>query len=124
MILGQISADREAIIPVPVLDFGGQQTEVEAVIDTGFTDFLTLPPGLIASLRLTVRESVEFVLGDGSPVQFDTYVATVLWDGQQKNILVLASEGGPLVGMSLLYGYRVIMDVVDGGTVTIEAKTQ
>jgi len=40
---------------------------------------------------------VEFVLGDGSPVQFETYVATVLWDGQEKNILVLASEGGPLV---------------------------
>lgn len=123
MIIGQISPDREAVIPVPVLDAGGQPTEVEAVIDTGFTDFLTLPPALIASLRLTFRESVEFVLGDGSPVQFDTYAVAVLWDGQQKNILVLASEGGPLVGMSLLYGYRVIMDVVDGGTVTIEAKT-
>ena len=40
MITGQISTDREAIIPVPVLDFNGQQTEVEAIIDTGFTDFL------------------------------------------------------------------------------------
>ena len=123
MITGQVSADREAVIPVTILDAGNQATEVEGVIDTGFTDFLTLPPALIASLRLTFRESAEFVLGDGSPVQFDIYVATVLWDGQQKNILVLASEGGPLVGMSLLYGYRVILDVVDGGTITIEAKT-
>ena len=123
MIIGQISADREAVIPVTILGAGNQATEVEAVIDTGFTDFLTLPPVLTAFLRLTFRESVEFVLGDGSPVQFDTYAAAVLWDDQQKNILVLASEGGPLVGMSLLYGYRVILDVVDGGTVTIEAKT-
>lgn len=123
MIIGQISAGREAVIPVTILGAGNQATEVEAVIDTGFTDFLTLPPVLIASLRLTFRESAEFVLGDGGPAQFDTSVATVLWDDQQKNILVLASEGGPLVGMSLLYGYRVILDVVDGGTVTIEAKT-
>ena len=122
MITGQISADREAVIPVPIFDSTGLQRQVDAVIDTGFTDFLTLPPELIASLRLAFREAVEFVLGDGSPVQFDTYAATVLWDGQQKSVLVLASDGGPLVGMSLLYGFRVFMDVVDGGIVTIEAK--
>jgi predicted aspartyl protease len=105
------------------LDSEEQTTEEEAVLDTGFTDFLTLPLVLIATLRLTFRESVEFVLGDSSPVQFYTYVATVLWDGETKNILVLASEGGPLVGMSMLYGYRVTLDVLDGGAVTIEAKT-
>lgn len=93
------------------------------MIDTGFTDYLTLPPEVIASLQLVFRESVEFVLGDGSPVSFDTFAATVVWGGQERDILVLASEGGPLVGMSLLYGYRVIIDVVDGGSVTIEPKT-
>jgi predicted aspartyl protease len=123
MIIGQISADREAVIPLLFLDSEEQTTEEEAVLDTGFTDFLTLPLVLIATLRLTFRESVEFVLGDSSPVQFYTYVATVLWDGETKNILVLASEGGPLVGMSMLYGYRVTLDVLDGGAVTIEAKT-
>jgi len=97
VIVGQINADREAVIPLPILGLGGQRVDVEAVIDTGFTDYLTLPPETIASLQLAFRESVEFVLGDGSPVQFETYVATVLWDGQEKNILVLASEGGPLV---------------------------
>ncbi|MGI4791360.1 MAG: hypothetical protein ACRYFS_21235 [Janthinobacterium lividum] len=122
MITGEINADREAEIRLTVHDAAGREAEFKAVIDTGFTDYLTLPPALIASLQLVFRESAEFVLADGNAVAFETYTASVIWDGIEKTVLVLASEGGPLVGMSLLYGYRVIMDVVDGGVVTIEAK--
>ena len=122
MITGEINADREAEIPLIIQGDDGRETEIKAVIDTGFTGYLTLPPGLITSLHLAFRELTEFVLADGSIVAFETYTATVVWDGAEKSVLVLASDGGPLVGMSLLYGYRVIMDVVDGGTVTIEPK--
>ncbi len=111
---GEINADREAELRLTVYAAAGRETEIKAVIDTGFTDYLTLPPHLIASLSLPFRESADFVLADGSAVAFETYAATVLWDGAEKPIL--------LIGMSLLYGYRVIMDVVDGGSVTIEAK--
>ena len=123
MMTGEINADREAELRLTVSDAAGRATEIKAVIDTGFTDYLTLPPELIASLNLPFRELNEFVLADGNVVAFPTYTATVIWDGAEKSLLVLASDGGPLIGMSLLYGYRVIMDVVDGGSVTIEAKT-
>lgn len=122
MIAGQINADREAVIPLVVRSASGQERPLEAVIDTGFTDFLTLPPSLIASLQLPFWEAVEFTLGDGSTVAFATHIAIVVWDGQDREVLVLASEGGPLVGMSLLYGYRVVIDVVDGGIVTVEPR--
>lgn len=122
MITGQINADREAVIPLVLRSAAGQEMLLEAVIDTGFTDFLTLPPTLIASLQLPFREAVEFTLADGNVVAFETYTATVVWDGQEKNAFVLSSDGGPLVGMSLLYGYRVILDVIDGGLVTVEAR--
>lgn len=111
---GEINADREAV-RLTVYDAAGGEAEIKAVIDTGFTDYLTLPPHLIASLSLPFRESAEFVLADGYAVAFETYAATVIWDGAEKPIL--------LIGMSLLYGYRVIMDVVDGGSITIEAKS-
>ena len=124
MIIGEINADREAELRLIVHDAAGRGNEIKAVIDTGFTDYLTLPPALITSLRLTFWELTEFVLADGNVVAFETYTATVIWDGAEKSVLVLASDGGSLIGMSLLYGYRVIMDVVDGGSVTIEAKTQ
>ena len=38
---------------------------------------------------------------------------------QERDILILETDGGPLIGMALLYGYRVTPDVVDGGPVTI-----
>lgn len=58
-------------------------------------------------------------LGDGSMVVLDLYLATVSWHVQEREVLVLQAEGGALVGMSLLYGSRVVLDVVDGGEVTI-----
>ena len=36
-------------------------------------------------------------------------------------VAVAASEVDPLIGMSLLYGFRVQIDVVEGGVVAIEA---
>jgi hypothetical protein len=49
------------------------------------------------------------------------YKATVIWDGQIQIIDVAASEAEPLVGMSLLYGFKVQIEAVEGGTVTITA---
>jgi len=53
-------------------------------------------------------------------VVLDLYLATVLWDTQPREVLVLAAEGGPLMGMAMLYGHRVILHVVDNGDVLID----
>lgn len=121
MIMGQINADREAVISLVLRSASREEVTIEAVIGTGFSDYLTIPKSLVASLKIPFREAVEFTLADGNSVAFETYALTVIWNGRERSILVLASEGGPLAGMSLLYGYRLVMDVVDGGGVTIEA---
>ena len=61
------------------------------------------------------------MLANGTEDQCDIYTATVIWDGRPQNILVEAAETDPLIGMALLYGYDVRMQVVEGGGVTIEA---
>jgi clan AA aspartic protease len=121
MIIGMVNAHREATISLIVQDANGQGHDIDAVIDTGFTGFLTLPAALIAALGLTWRGYATAVLGDGSLQQFDVYAAAVIWDGQTRVVEIDAAETDPLVGMGLLYGHEVRIQAIDGGMVTIEA---
>ncbi len=49
------------------------------------------------------------------------YKATVIWNGQERIIDVAASEADPLLGMSLLYGFKLQIEAIEGGVVAIEA---
>ncbi len=120
MITGTVTANREAVIELEVVGSNQREKKVEAVIDTGFNGYLTLPSDLINSLKLQLAGNRRATLGDGNVVVLDVYLAKVLWHGQKQDVLVLQTDGGPLVGMSLLHGSRVTLDVVDGGDVTID----
>ena len=118
-----INDSKEAVLKMQVQGLEGQEAQVEAIIDTGYNGMLSLPPEVIAALGLPPRGSRSVTLGDGSTVLLNTYRATVIWDGVSRPVQVMDTEDVSLIGMSLLYGYRVILDVLDGGLVTIEAKT-
>jgi len=118
MIVGIISSDREATLFISVNGaITPQQSEV--VIDTGFNGYLTLPSSQIAELNLPFHSQVIVTLGDASNVILRRFQATVNWDEQEREILVLEAEGGPLLGIAMLYGYDVHLRVVDGGQITI-----
>jgi clan AA aspartic protease len=121
VITGVVNVNREAIIRLVVYGTTGQTSEIEAVIDTGFTGFLTLPSSLILALGLTWRGQAQALLGDGSLHQFDVYGATVIRDGQMRIVETDAADTMPLIGMGLLYGYDLHIQTVEGGTVTIAA---
>lgn len=120
MILGTVTADREAVIRVKVYSQGGQEQEFNAVIDTGFTGFLTLPSADIATLNLTFASRQQVILGDGNVHSVNVYAGVVEWDGQQRRIEVDAADTTPLVGMALMYGYKLTLEDIDGGDVTLE----
>ena len=121
MITGKITTNREAIIELEVIGLNQSREKVEAVIDTGFNGYLTLPNDLINYLKLQRAGSRHVTLGDGNVVVLDVYLAMVLWHGQQREVLALQADGGPLIGMSLLYGNRVMLEVVENGAVTINS---
>ncbi|MGI0491325.1 clan AA aspartic protease [Alkalinema pantanalense CENA528] len=121
MMFGVVSDSCEAIIKVTI---GGAETPkvtVDALIDTGFTSFLALPRSVIESLGLPWHFSDVGTLGDGSEVIFEVYTGHVIWDGAVQIIDVVASEAMPLVGMGLLYGFKLQIEAVEGGIVAIEA---
>ncbi len=59
MILGNVNANREAIVQLAVLGENQQNQGIKAVIDTGYTGFLTLPSAVITTLDLTWYMYVE-----------------------------------------------------------------
>jgi clan AA aspartic protease len=120
MIYGVVNLRREATLPLVVGNANKQQQVVDTVIDTGFNGFLSLPSAIITTLDLPWSASDLVTLGDGSQTLFDIYTATVIWDGQYREIDIAASETEPLLGMALLYGYRLQVDNVEGGIVKIE----
>jgi clan AA aspartic protease len=123
VITGVVNANREATIRLIVHSTNGQWQEIEAVIDTGFTGFLTLPSSLITLLGLPWLGRQQAVLADGVARLFDVYAATVIWDGQPRIVETDAADTEPLLGMGMIYGHELRIQVVSGGSVAIEALT-
>ena len=120
MMTGKIKANQEAVIELEVIGLV-QRAKIEAVLDTGFTGYLMLPSDLINHLRLQLIGNRNVILGDGTIVTLDLYRAKVLWHDIERIVYVLRADAELLVGMSLLHGSRVTLDVVTNGNVTIEA---
>jgi clan AA aspartic protease len=120
MIYGVVNTSYEATIQLVIGNENLQTRMIDAVIDTGYTGFLSLPSEIIFALNLSWTGIDRGTLGDGSEVNFEVYAATVIWDGEYRNIPVNQAETDPLVGMSLLYGYDLRIQAVEGGSVIIE----
>jgi clan AA aspartic protease len=119
MMTGVVTAAREAVLQIHVQGPAGQTT-LEAVLDTGFTGFLTLPMAVVMTLGLPFAGTARATLSDGSEVGLDVFEATVLWDGRPRVITVLAAEGGVLMGMAMLMGFRLTLEGVIGGRVQLD----
>lgn len=121
MRIGEVTSDKEAVVRLPVFGPNGQRHEVSAILDTGYTEYLTLPPAAILALKLPYVYSLPMVLADGSSIRVRVFDAIVRWIGQDRSIPIQETDGDVLLGMSLLYGSRLLVDVLDGGEVAIEA---
>ncbi|MCY4617513.1 MAG: clan AA aspartic protease [Chloroflexi bacterium] len=122
MIEGIVNEHHEAVVALSVQGSSGQTHEIEAVIDTGYSGMLTLPPLMVSELDLAFRSSGRAMMANGAEEVFGTYDALVLWDGVMREVEVDALGPTPLAGMALLDQHRLCIVVTDGGQVTIEAS--
>ena len=99
----------------------GGPRDIEAVVDTGYTGFLILSPALVDELGLPFAYASQAFLANDTEVDFDVHHVTVLWDDQPREIEVDATGSTPLVGMLLLDGYDLNVQVRNGGRVLIQA---
>ena len=112
MMQGRVNQRCEATLAIAVKNNETTQM-VDAVIDTGFSRFLTLPSDTIRHRRRYANATLGFSwegrdvakLGDGTFCTFEVYIGLVIWDGQYREIYINELETLSLIGMQLLRGY-------------------
>jgi len=119
MITGAVKSS-EGRIRLTVKGLRGREQEVEAIVDTGYSASLTLPSALIAALGLPWQTMDTARLADGSQCIFSVFEARVVWDGKVRQILVDEADADPLVGMRLLNGHELKIQVRARGKLTIK----
>ena len=122
MIRGVVNDAYEADVDLSLQGPLGQAQDIEAVIDTGYSGFLTLPTSLVMELGLPFAYIGRALLANDDEVTFDVHNVTVLWDGQPKSIKVGATGSTPLMAMLLLEQHSLNIVVERGGRVLIEAR--
>lgn len=123
MIRGRVER-REAWITLEILDHAGTPHSLDDVVDTGYDGMLTLPSRWIAVIQPEYAGTRRGTLADGSSVALTVYLATIVWHGRERVILVAPTKDVPLAGMALLEGSRVTIDVAQEGPVLIEELNQ
>lgn len=120
MIRGRVNLYHQALLPIEIRDSNGQVELIEFVLDTGFDGCLTLPSEVIQRLGLEREDMVKVTLAGGEEREWDSWYGRIIWHGRSREILVLESAGECLLGMELLEGSQVTIQVRIDGEVVIE----
>ncbi len=121
MMTGRFLPSREFAVELTLRDLEGEPIDVTAVVDTGFSGFLTVPFSVLERLGLSQTDTEEATLADGSVLRFGVYEVTLDWDEDERTVPVYATESAALLGISMLLGSIGTFEFIDGGTVTIES---
>ena len=120
MLTGTVN-DLQPWLAVELLAVGGQYLSVEVVLDTGFNGGLALPASVIPQLDLVPRSNRYTYLAVGGEVWLSAWRGTVFWDGRPRSVEIVETDSEPLLGMELLSGSRINIEVREGGAVTVDA---
>src|SRR5215204_3673302 len=116
-----VSEGREAMVSLKVIASGSDHdsSNIQVAIHTSATSHPTIPPENVRTLSLPERGIVEVELADGGMATLGVYEARVLWHWRPLRVPAYETDGAPLIGMSLLRGSILTIEVIPRGEVTI-----
>ncbi|HZO91708.1 MAG TPA: clan AA aspartic protease [Chthonomonadaceae bacterium] len=109
-----------ALVPVTFRLPNRSDLAIEFVVNTGYTGFLTLPPAAIAALGLPFEYDIPANLADDTEVFVPVHSATILWNGKEREVRVLAIGKRPLLGTAFMGGKELLVQFADNGLVTLD----
>jgi clan AA aspartic protease len=115
-----IVTDRHAIVSIVFRTSFRSDLSIDFVIDMGFTDELCLPPEAVSLLGLPFKYAIPANLADNSRVLLPVHEALIIWNGEEREVSVLATGRRPLLGTALLEEYELVVQFTEGGLATID----
>lgn len=93
---------------------------VEFVVDTGFDGDLSLPPNVIHRLEAVYTGHRRIIMADLTPRTVAYYEIVLTWQGQERLVEVMVTEGRPLLGTAMMEDNLLQIEITNGGSVLIE----
>jgi predicted aspartyl protease len=102
----------------PLVDGGARA--IEFIVDSGFEGDFSLPPDLLSGLDAAYAGEYPIALADLTYRTRPLYQTLVIWQGEERVTEVIAMDGNPLIGLGILQGNSVYMEITHGGRVEVE----
>jgi clan AA aspartic protease len=119
-VISGLVTNRHAVVTLTFFLPNGSSIPIEFVIDTGFSGFLCLPPEAVSLMRLPFIHEVPANLADNSETLLSIHEADILWNGEERRVLIAATGRTPLLGTALLNQQELVIQFTEGGLVTID----
>ncbi|CBN58423.1 MULTISPECIES: hypothetical protein [Kamptonema] len=111
MIQGYFGRKGEMFFEIELIAADGSVITVDALLDTGFTDWLAMDTQDVESLGWSFVEREERLTAQGV-ASFNIYEGSVLFDSQELTVPVVVGDGVPevLIGLPWLETRRLLVD--------------
>ena len=118
MLTGTVIRRRNRLVPMRPRR-GQRIGTIAVVLDTGFNGELALPISITRQLDLAPLSNRYTYLAVGGEVELSTWRGTILWNGRPRSVEIVETDSEPLLGMELLLGNRIAIEVREGGAVVV-----
>jgi predicted aspartyl protease len=112
---GHITNKLKPILTLSVQSAEGISEKKSFLVDTGCNLEVVLPAVEIALLRWPLVERAQITQADGRPVDVDLHEGTLLIGGFPRPVLAAALGIQPIIGMELLQGWQLCLDIIAPG---------
>jgi clan AA aspartic protease len=114
MVRGTFDTSGSPVINVEVSGPSGPRRNLTAIVDTGFTGFLSIPSAELAQVGLAPTGAALVILADQTPLPTSTCIGTAHLGSESRVGIIVIDVGGVevLLGMDFLrkFGKRLIVD--------------
>lgn len=102
MIKGRVTPAGDPLVPI-ALDLGSHQKTFQAIVDTGFNGYLSVPESLARKGGWYFFGTEDYELATGDVVRQRIYVGKIVFDGRLAQVYAVTSHA-----MDILIGTKLL----------------